>query len=834
MQRSIFILAIIFFCSMWFSISGQSFQDLVLKKSGRNLESVMDSFEQSIQVFDDESKRKKQKHFYRLMKAYEGKLDQNGNVINYMAMNMKAFNQAKKEFPSFSKDDSRSTHGQWENISPSSFNKREPSMGRSIRLAAHPTSPTTLFVGAPHGGLWKSTNSGASWTNLMPGFISLGISGIAIHPTNPDIMYILSGDGDGLYSTSTGIYKTTNGGQDWEPTGLTFNENEIIRGVQLRMHPDFPYTMLAATSRGIYKTTNGWISHEIVPDTVFCVDLEIAPQTTDTIYASHWDGRFYRSTDRGSNFSLMFQSSEPDTTLPSRTEIAIAPNAPGVVYFLMAWNADPGGASGGYYELYKSTDFGSSFNLVSNGTGMLGEQVSVDLTMEVNPTDENQIFIGGVPLMRSDDGGLTFTNIIQGQNNVYCHVDIHDIMFHGGQMYVAAHGGVSRTTDYGENWVNASNGLKIMLYTDIDVFDNQFIGGTQDNGTQKWTIGSESGVSQIWGDGFECQFDRSGSGIIYASTQNNRYIFNPNETRITPNNHTSNWDAAWAFHPTNTDTSYCFLKDMRRTYDKGATWDSLFIGLPEQENIRTVSQCQNFPNFMYVSDRKDIAFTTNIHSANPTWQLVTDSIPESTGNGWFHTQIGSVSVDPESPYRVYVTMFGYDENHKVFMSSNAGINDSWINITDNLPNIPIRASIAAPGLNNGIYVGTDIGVFYRDDSHDEWIWFGNAMPKVSIQDMVISDGYLYVGTYGRGAWRSPLYSTCPTTILLNENTVPDPTGIAGIQQFSANSSVLSNRTIYGGPGTNVKFSSGLSVILYDGFTVKPNTTFEATLDGCPE
>jgi hypothetical protein len=273
---------------------------------------------------------------------------------------------------------------------------------------------------------------------------------------------------------------------------------------------------------------------------------------------------------------------------------------------------------------------------------------------------------------------------------------------------------------------------------------------------------------------------------------------------------------------------------MRRTYDKGATWDSLFIGLPEQENIRTVSQCQNFPNYMYVSDRKDIAFTTNVHSPNPIWQLVTDSIPESTGNDWFHTQIGSVSVDPESPYLVYVTMFGYDENNKVFKSWNAGINDSWINITDNLPNVPIRSSIAAPGPNNGIYVGTDIGVFYRDDNLDEWIWFGNGMPKVSIHDLVISDGYLYVGTYGRGAWRSPLYSTCPTTILLNESTVSDPAGISGIQQFSANSSVLSNRTIYGGPGTNVKFSSGLSVILYDGFTVKPNTTFEATLDGCPE
>lgn len=808
-----------------FSVQAQMFSEYVEDKKMRNLKEIEAAFERDIVDLDEETRNKRKKHFYRKIRAYEGNLDKNGNIINFTTRNWKAFQEAKRIFRSTS----RSTHGDWELISPPDFNLNYPTSGRAIRAIGHPTNTFTVFMGSPDGGLWKTTNNGNSWANLMPGFINLGVSGIAIHHTNPDIIYVLTGDGDGRMSPCSGIFKTENGGMDWQPTGFMIDESIAVFGRQLRMHPTNPNIMVAATDFGILRTTDGWENVDTVATGNF-YDIEFDTDNPNTLYAGT-AGQFFRSVDGGLTFLPITQIENitPDDN-SVRMAIAVMDAQPSLVYVVMVWDSAPSGGTNGHYELYKSTNNGSTFQLVSEGDGLLGTQSYSNLVLEIDPDNANNIFLGGVNLNKSTNGGLTFSNITNDVNGNGCHVDIHDLLFHGNYFYAFTDGGVARSSNKGSNWTKASSGLNIMQFTDIDVFNNTFVGGTQDNGTMKWGIGDVVGIHIKGGDGFECQIDRGAPDNVYVSTQNSRhYLFNtfPFTRTVTPPGHVNNWDASWSFHPTRSDTSYCCKRNIMRTYTGGLSWDSIGIDVfPNGLNIRAMSQGVSDPDIMYVSDRLQVGLTTSLHNANPIWENVSAGLGNYGDDPFWEPSIGSVSADPEHPYKVWVTTWGYESTGKVYYSSVYGRNGQWQDITGNLPNVPIRCSEPEPGPNDGIYVGTDIGVFYRNKNMSDWIWFGNNLPKVRIEDMAISDGYLYVGTFGRGAWRSPLYSTCIGALTLNA------TDMSGIHEFEALSQIISNRNVYGGEGTDVTFDAGLSVLLQDGFSVSAGSTFTAKIDGC--
>ena len=799
----------------------------------RNLEEIINAFEQDIANLSPEIKDKKKKHFYRKVRTYEANLDSEGRIINSAAMNLRAYHEAQRNYGHVNQSQDRNTNGDWELISPPTSNLSAPHQGRVLRLVGHPTNPNTIFAGCPDGGLWRSTNQGNTWTNLMQGFINLGISGIVVRANNPNVIYVLTGDGDAVASPSSGIFKTTNGGVDWVETSLYYDEaNDLHFGNKLKAHPMNPNIMFAAMSNGLYKTTDSWISNTPIYSSGYFRDIEFAPGSMDTMYVCT-NKEFYRSTNGGNSFQHITQIDDIDPNSdPSRLEIAIAPSHPHIVYVVMAWNTDPNGGTNGHRELYRSLNYGQTFTLISEAND-LGKQSSSNLALAVDPGDASKLILGAVPSLRSTTWGLTFSNIQSGQNGTNVHADVHDVLFHGGELYLGTDGGVSRSSDLGNNWTDASYGLAITQFTDIDVHNNTFLGGTQDNGTLKWNMGASQATRPLGGDGFECQFDRNDPNIYYASTQHDRFRY-PGQITITPSNQTNTWDASWTFHPTRTDTSYVCSKFIMRTYNKGVTWDSLNANLPSNKNIRAMGQGISNPNVMYVSDRTSIAYTGNIHASTPVWTQITDPFDLPDDARWWLNNIGSIAVDPDHSGKVWITFWGYEEGEKVYYSSNWGQSGSWTNVSGSLPNVPIRCSKAVPGPNDGIYVGTDIGVFYKDNTLSDWIWFGNGLPKSRIEDMTVSGGYLYIGTYGRGAWRSPLYNTCPISISLTQASNPDPNGMAGVMEFSASASILSNRIIYGGVGTDISFSAGDYITLYQGFTAKSNSTFVAKLDGCPD
>ena len=214
-------------------------------------------------------------------------------------------------------------------------------------------------------------------------------------------------------------------------------------------------------------------------------------------------------------------------------------------------------------------------------------------------------------------------------------------------------------------------------------------------------------------------------------------------------------------------------------------------------------------------------------NAGVSWNNVTAGIPGLT--------VTCIAVDPDNSSSVFLTFGGYSAGQKVYHSTTGGA--SWTNISGTLPNVP--ADCIAFDDNNGspanaIYVGTDIGVFYRDDNHTDWIPFRNGLPTVPVFDIEINkaSGVLTVGSFGRGLWRSALYTACPTDYYLSAGNDPSNPNSTGFQFYEASNSVSSSRVITGGLGTDVTYRSNNYVVLTTGFNAKEHNLFQAKLGPC--
>ena len=164
-------------------------------------------------------------------------------------------------------------------------------------------------------------------------------------------------------------------------------------------------------------------------------------------------------------------------------------------------------------------------------------------------------------------------------------------------------------------------------------------------------------------------------------------------------------------------------------------------------------------------------------------------------------------------------------NEKVYFSNNGGT--TWQNLSGGLPNVPVVSIKCEPGNTNGVYVGTDIGIFYRNDALANWVYFSNGLPVTEINDLDIEGGRVYAATFGRGVWSSPLHATCINGLFLSQTDAGN-----GIQIHKASDFINSNQIIAGGLGTDIKYQSGSEITLTTGFHAMKDNLFHANLDGC--
>jgi len=776
---------------------------------------------------------------YKQWKRYEyiqrHRLTADGKVQNYSAKNFQVYNDY---IAASGGRDILTVNGYWTGLGPDYFvdgNGWNGGIGRVNCITFHPSNSNIIWAGCPSGGLWKTTTGGTSWTPLTDGMPRIGVSGLAVNYNNTNIMYLLTGDGDGADVWSIGVLKTTDGGVTWYSTGLSWAETDFERGFKILMYPTNPAILFVVSNIGIHKTTNSggdWTTVHSAGGLYH--DIEFKPGDPTIMYACAGT-EFFRSTNTGDTWTEI-TSGVPTTG--GRMAIGVTPANSSYVYLF----AGPSYTDGTYVGTYRSTNSGASFSTRSTTPNILGyssvggdqaDQNGYDHAIAVSRTDAEDIVIGGINTWKSINGGTSWylTSMWDNTPGVnYTHADIHALEINplNNYLYCGSDGGFFRSTDLAENWYDYSDGLAITQIYRTAGYEpnvNRFINGTQDNGSNYWAGGSTM-THTLGADGMDCMIDYNNQNIFYNNIQFGNLHKSTNAgasySFIAPLTDAGPWITTCLMQVNNTNYLYWGGYDIYKSTNGGSSWTNLGY---DGSGAMALGGSSN-PDRLYAS----VEGTRTIYMSDDggaTFSNVTGDLPSGT--------ITFIAVNPNNSFEVFVTYSGYNAANKVFSSSSAGT--TWTNITGSLPNIPVNCIAyqdTGGSPDDALYIGTDVGVYYRDNTIGDWVPFMNGMPNVMVFDLEINEtsGYITAATYGRGYWRSLLYSACPWGWTLTPANDPGNPNYTGFQYWEASTSITSTRIITGGLGTDVTYQSGGSITLLDGFHARAGNKFKAILGPC--
>jgi len=659
------------------------------------------------------------------------------------------------------KIDARSVAGNWTSMGPTNTTGGYAGLGRINCVAFHPSNSSIIWVGAASGGLWKSTNGGNSWTTNTDQLSVLGISSIIIHPTDPNIMYIATGDGNASDTYSIGVLKSTDGGVTWNTTGLnwTVNQGRVIR--RMVMDPDDVNALLIASNAGLYRTTNAGSTWTQISNANF-YDVRPNPDAASNTFYAATSTTIRKSTDNGANFTTV-----ATITGAGRIALAVTPANANYVYALVSRGSDSG-----FLGLHKSTNAGTSFIEVSNSPNLLGwsqtgndtgGQGWYDLCIAADPVNPEIVYTGGVNTWKSINGGANWTlntmwyNIGGGIATV--HADKHCMEWQNNTtLWQGNDGGIYVTTNGGTSWTDKSNSLVIsqMYRLGVSQADAKVITGLQDNGTKlRGTTGLW--VDEIGGDGMECAIHPSTPSTMYGSLYYGEFQRSTNSgsnwTGISPTQNPSGaWVTPFQIDPNTPSTIYTAYSDIYKSTNQGTNWTTIGTGLGT-DPFDMLNVAPSNSNIIYAARSGSTTFykTTN---GGTNWESLT--FPAGS--------IRMLAIHPTDPNTLWAVRGGYTNGSKVFKSINGGT--SWTNISGNLPNLPANCIVYENGSADGIYVGMDVGVYYRDNDLTNWQLFNTGIPNVVISELEIkyNTSELIASTYGRGLWKSDLYTGDPACL----------------------------------------------------------------------
>lgn len=650
---------------------------------------------------------------------------------------------------------------QWSIVGPIQIPKGGGN-GRINCITVHPNLTNLIWAGSAAGGAWKSTDFGKSWATTCDDLFSMGVSDIAMPWDNPNIVYLATGDDDAGCTYTTGVLKSTDAGKTWNPTELSFQTSSREQIYRLLAHPTQAGKLYAATSQGLYITTNAGVKWEKKTPTYNFRDLEIRPGSDIMIGCVGRD--IYRSTDAGNTWTKV------TTSIPStigRISLAISPANPDYMYALCSDNAKQSGFGG----LYRSVDGGKTWvsrstapNILSHsvdGSGT-GGQGWYDLTIACSYKQPNHIVIGGVNIWRSTDGGTSWTisaHWYGDRGTPYVHADIHDLEYfpNSDKIIIAGtDGGVSTSSDNGLNWTDNSSGLAITQYYHIGTAQSlttSYVGGAQDNGTTRFS--SNTWTQVLGGDGMKCLIHPSNAQIVFGAIQNgyiNRSINGAKSFEATLNpditKENGRWVTPYVFDPMTPSVMYAGFRNIWKSTNTGApgSWQKVSDLPNTASTIKIISISPANPKLIIAMNDQVIYESKD---AGETWSIKTVPAPLSASSitSW------AFSHDDENKAWVTIGDFG---SSRVYKTTNGGGN--WINISDNLPKIPTNVVIHEKGSPERIYVGTDIGIYYRDSTTNSWIDYSEGFPNTIVRDLQINypAKLLIAGTYGRGLWKGNL------------------------------------------------------------------------------
>ncbi|MBQ4913490.1 glycosyl hydrolase [Maribacter sp. MMG018] len=678
-------------------------------------------------------------------------------------------------------------------------------------------------------GILKSTDNGKSWKNV--GLTdSHHIGRIVINPNNPNEVVV--GVTGHLYSTNKerGIYKTTDGGKTWKNTLFIGEDTGIIDVAHAPENYNIMYAAAWQKDRkawdfkgngnlsGIYKSTDGgdtWVRIS-TPESGFPTGsgvgrIGLAVFDENIVYAVH-DNQFRRPRTRGANRKSKGLTKEDFKTMSSKDFLKLSDQelntflktnnfqekyrAKNVKHMVSNGAIKPMDLAA-YLEnansqLFDSPVIGAEVYRSDNGGKTWSKQNEdyIDglfysygyyfAQINVDPSNKNKIYLGGVPIIKSDDGGKTYTSI-HGEN---VHDDHHALWVNPkkpGHLINGNDGGLNISYDDGQSWTK-NNYPTVGQFYAINV-DNEepynVYGGLQDNGVwkgphnaeenSKWhQTGDYPWKSILGGDGMQVQIDSRNSNIVYTGFQFGNYfrIDLANKTRkyIQPKHELGetpyrfNWQTPILLSPHNQDILYLGGNKLHRSLNQGDTWETISPDLTQGGKkgnvafgtLTTISESPLKFGLLYTgSDDGLVQISKN---GGDSWRIISNTFPKDL---W----VTRVAASKHKKERVYVTLNGYrwdDFSSYIYVSEDYG--ESWKSIANNIPASPVNVLLEAPENENLLFVGTDNGLYVSFDRGASWEVFQNGMPNVAVHDLVIQPKakHLLVGTHGRSIYKADI------------------------------------------------------------------------------
>lgn len=707
-----------------------------------------------------------------------------------------------------------------------------PNLGILISVAVDPLNPNIVYVGSNSGGLFKTTNFLSAfpnpfWTNItdnthLPG---LGITSIAIDPSNTDIIYITTGIGSaGGYGV--GILKSTDGGNTWIQKNPTSFQQRLI-AYKIIIDPTSPNILFAIISEQVFKSVDGgdtWSLSFQLPNSIgqdpynpnspalFLKDIEMNPADPNNLYictddrlsaiifGNNTGAVAYSTNDGGVNWNLMnIQTGGTQTEL---IKLAVTPAEPNSVY---ASYSDP---FTGYVRIKKSLDNGLTWNLISSPTLSISGFGYWRNDIAISPVDVNIVYIAGYYVNKSLNAGFTFSQQTSG------HVDLRVINMISGSaipggandvLLAGNDGGIIYTVNGGTNWIDKNGtGLVISQYYGIGVAEQNDLvaGGMQDNDVSI-LLNSNWSIPTLSQDGSDVVVDINNPNILYVQKwcccatclPIKKYFYNG-----------TNWTDLGNFQPAFTsahnirpmimlDNNYLYTgyQDVFQSSTPNLSWtkisDFSLYGAGNQ-NIMYMDVAPSNPNVIYslfpgpcwgCTNYSAYLFKTTIGGGTTfnSWTDITLNLPPVIPQ-WIPMQ--RIAIDPNNENRLWIGCGGleddggpgpYNGEWRVIKSVDGGV--SWIDYSDNLPQFPISDIVYEKGTNDGLYAATDVGVFYTNANiypTQGWICFSKNFPAVVVNDLEIDycANLIYAGTHGRGIWASPLAPSITTIVNATWNT----------------------------------------------------------------
>lgn len=695
--------------------------------------------------------------------------------------------------------------------------------GRINSMCFHPQDTNIWYICVAQGGLWKSLNRGESWISISGNLPILRTSSLVIHPDNADIMYVALGDyaylGHNLQANENkrnshyglGIYKTIDGGQNWSPTGLSFKQLDFEGSLisRIKMHPSDPSRLIAIGQTGSYVTLDSGATWQRTSQSLFW-SLVQDPVNPNVLYASTGyvhsykigEAAILKSTDFGMSWTEL-NSTIPKTGQVQRIELAIAPSDNNYIYAIAC------DTLGGFYGFYKSVNGGTSFTQVLSNqyeynilNGSLdstpGGQGRYDLAICVDRYDKEHVLIGGINIWQTHDGGSGFKPVTYWALNysrLSLHADVHAIVQHpSNSSYFACHdGGISRTFQVFDEepdslkmqivntrWVDYTRGLNISSFYRLGVNavnGVEIMAGAQDNSTV-YTNG-DSFMNISGGDGMEA---------VFMDDQNFRYTSSQN-------------GSIYAFSLFGGDMYYAGT--IEKPNNESGEWTTPFVAANQVlyvlfenlysyvENIE-VGKHTVFPDFQDGYRRTGTALDVQKSNGKRIYLAkrgflsagIKNQIWTSPdfGNNW--NDIGSalpgnsypayIEMSQLNPDHVWICFSGFDSLNKVFYSQDAG--DNWVNITYDLPNIPVNCVVHQEDGTGLIYIGTDNGVYYLKKGALAWEYYSYSLPKVIVSELEIdtNNKTLVAATFGRGLWEAGLVDYDSNFVIIESIVFTEP------------------------------------------------------------